>query len=570
MSPIDQQTRQAYEASRELEGKPFRSACYAPHASMYFSTNGDVIACCKNATYVLGNVADDRLLDIWNGKKADVLRDAVKDYRLGVGCEFCEWQIQGGQYDQVYARLFDELPVEDGERNVWPSMMEFAVSNTCNLACVMCYGVLSSTIRAHREKLPPLPKVYDDRFFDDLRLFLPHLKIAKFFGGEPFLAQENFRIWDMMIAEGIEIPCHVTTNGTQFNKKVERILEAFPVHLSISLDGATKETMESIRVNADFEKTRANVDRFRAYTREKGTEMGLTYCLMQQNWHEFGAYLEYAESLGLEVFVNTVIDPSHCSLYTLPPDEVVDIARRMQEMDAGAGYSKLDINGHVWSSLVEAVHKNASDRQREGISDIRQGWIDKSHLAHGWELVGEGKQEEGLAAARKIPESHGDFYQGLVLQAHVLRQTDRLEEAGEVLDRAVQLYAKGPNAYMERAWLRLQLEQPEAAYDDAIEADRLISSDQTHSLHPYVQNVLSLCCSHNGRHTEAVEAAARALELQPDNAWFHVHHGWCLVGGERFADAVAAAERALELDPENPEAPRLKEHATTGLSKPGS
>ena len=371
----------------------------------------------------------------------------------------------------------------------------------------------------------------------------------------------------MMIDEGIEIPCHVTTNGTFFNKKVERILEAFPVHLSISLDGATKETMESIRVNADFEKTRANVERFLEYTRQRGTGMGLTYCLMQQNWHEFGAYLEYAESMGLEVFVNTVIDPGHCSLYTLPPDEVLEIARQMEAMDARAGYRNLDINGHVWTSLVEAVHKNASERQREGISDIKQGWADKSHLAHGWELVGQGKKEEGLVAARKIPESHADFYQGLVLQAHVLRQTERLDEAGEALDRAVSIYKKGPNAYMERAWLRLQLEQAAEAYEDAIEAQRLIREDTSHSLHPYVQNVLSLCCSQTGRHGEAVEAAGRALEMEPDNAWFHVHHGWCLAGAGRFDDAGAAARRALELDPGNGEAPRLQEHATTEAAR---
>ena len=84
---MDQQIREAYEASRELEGKPFRSSCYAPYTSLYLNTNGDVIACCKNTTYVFGNVARDRLGDIWRGKKASAMRKALHDYKFGLGCE---------------------------------------------------------------------------------------------------------------------------------------------------------------------------------------------------------------------------------------------------------------------------------------------------------------------------------------------------------------------------------------------------------------------------------------------------------------------------------------------------
>ena len=147
---LDQATQSAYDARRDLAGKPFRAGCYAPWSSLYFNTNGDVVACCKNTRYVFGNVARERLDDIWRGPRVKALRAAMQKYAFGLGCEFCEWQIRGKQWSGLHAARYEDLPLPPAADEVgWPSSMEFAMSNTCNLACIMCYGVLSSTIRAH-------------------------------------------------------------------------------------------------------------------------------------------------------------------------------------------------------------------------------------------------------------------------------------------------------------------------------------------------------------------------------------------------------------------------------------
>ena len=88
---MDPAIRQTYDATRDFSNKGFRAGCYAPFVSMYFNTFGDVIACCKNQTFVLGNIADQRLDDIWNGARIGVLCKALADYRFETGCEFCEW-----------------------------------------------------------------------------------------------------------------------------------------------------------------------------------------------------------------------------------------------------------------------------------------------------------------------------------------------------------------------------------------------------------------------------------------------------------------------------------------------
>lgn len=555
---IDPKTIAAYEASRpQLAKQPFRSACYAPHTSMFFHTNGDVVACCKNITYVLGNVGTESLDQIWRGRKAEAMRKALREYKFGVGCEFCEWQIRGGQFDQVYATVFD--PLQATVDSEWPGRMEFTVSNTCNLACIMCYGVLSSTIRAHREKLPPLPKVYGDQFFQDLRKYLPHLQSAKFFGGEPFLGQENYRIWDMMIEDGLKTTCHVTTNGTQWNSRVERVLEALPCHISVSMDGTTKGTVESVRVNADFDTVKTNIGRFLEYTKRRHTGLSLTFCLMRQNWQEFGDYLRFAEELGVAVFVNTVVNPEHTSLYLLPPEELLSIVRRMEEMDAQQGYSRLPRNGGVWKSGLDSLRKNADEEQRKKIAEHNRLAAERNPIAVAWRLVGEGKLEEALRVASEIPEQHRSYYHRLMLEGCVLRRLGRLEEARAQLDRAAEINRRGPDAFIERAWLNIDQRRYPEALTDARMAVENVAEVADVAVRSGAFSVLAHAHGHVGEFAEARRLADLSVATRPDNANMHSQRGWVMWHAKDWVEARRSCDRALELDPAHDSARRLRD-----------
>lgn len=344
--------RDAFDRNRDLTDKAVTSFCYAPFTSMYLDPRGDVIACCQNTEHLLGNVAQDTLTGIWHGPRAEELRAALAAYDLAKGCRFCRWQLDDGNLAGTYSHSFESLPVTE-PRPSWPARLEFAVSNTCNLECVMCNGEWSSAIRARREHRPPLPKVYGDRFFDELRPFLHHLTEARFLGGEPFLASETLRIMDLMVEEGVEVPCHLTTNGTQWTPRVERILERLPVSLAVSLDGVTQETVESIRVGASHAQLMANLARYRAYTEARGTTLDLTFCLMQQNWHEFGDYLQLADDWGCRVFINTVIHPRF-GLYHLPLDQFDEVVARLEQEDARRR-ATLTRNREVWSNELDRL-----------------------------------------------------------------------------------------------------------------------------------------------------------------------------------------------------------------------
>lgn len=364
---MDEATQARYDAGRDLASKGFRSSCYAPFVTLYLDQRGNARACCHNDQVPLGNVSTMRLREIWEGPAASALRAALIEYRFDRGCRFCAWQVAAGNMTSPMAVGYDRYDAQS-PAPAWPQALEFSLSNACNLQCVMCRGEWSSSIRALREKLPPLPRVYDDRFFDDLREFLPHLRYAKFLGGEPFLAAENHRIWDAMAELGLRTPIHVTTNGTQWNARVERVLDRFPVSFSVSMDGATRETVERVRVGAKFDEVRANVLRFREYAKRRGTTCSLTYCLMIPNWREFAAYLRFADELDVDVYVNTVIEPTELSLYALPPDELADVVAAL-DREAPEAERTLRRNVGVWRTEL--------DRLRNAIGDSRTSYFAK-------------------------------------------------------------------------------------------------------------------------------------------------------------------------------------------------
>ncbi len=368
------------------------ASCRAPRVSLFFDTLGQVRACCVNHQYALGHLASQRLAQIWRGPRAEALRQALDRGDFSLGCEHCRWQFDDGTAHLAHARKYDAYaPSAGGE--LWPTNMEFNLSNTCNLECPMCSGELSSAIRARRDRLPPLPKVYGDAFFEDLREFLPHLKTAQFLGGEPFLIREHFRVWDLMIEGGHPVRCEVTTNGTQFTAQVERVLDRLPVSINISLDGVRRATVETLRRNAQQDEILANYARFRDYCRQRGTSIGLNFSLMRQNWEEFGEFLEFAEADQVQVSVCTVVYPPAFSLYSLPSDELGRVVDALDRQDARIR-PRLSVNLAVWDETRQKLRQRLAHAEGSQLAFVPSGLCDSFA-----EQASPGKEGGGLDRA---------------------------------------------------------------------------------------------------------------------------------------------------------------------------
>jgi radical SAM protein with 4Fe4S-binding SPASM domain len=458
-----------FDATRDLRGKPFHSLCYAPDVQLSFSPNGDVSACCISRSQPLGNIRNDRLDHIWHGPRIDAFRESLHAYRLPSGCESCRWSLQAGNFLDHPIRSFDNVPISEGV--LWPTKLEFALSNTCNLACVMCSGEYSSVLRA-KEGLPPMARVYGEEFFSDLARYLPHATSLSFLGGEPFLQPEAYRIWDMLIDLNLGIPCEVTTNGMIYDERVERVLHHLPFNVAVSVDGITKQTIESIRVNVDYHLLMENIRRFNDYVRGDGDRfpaarrrhLKLNFCVMRQNWNEAGDFFLFAEDSGCSVWKVFVTNPTGCSLFSLPAEELEPIAAaleaRSDEMER-----RLTINREVWFAMVDELRAHIGERPVRVIDSLTGGMTDLSLTSQGgsagkivraWQLRAQGDVEAALREVESIREDDHYYYQAKFSLGEFKIGLGDHQGAERELDEALARARKRPESHLIRAWLRVR------------------------------------------------------------------------------------------------------------------
>ena len=345
--------------SRSSRSTPPASAvaCRAPFSSMYLDQRGFVRACCMNDYQLLGNVTEMSLTEIWHGAEAQELRRAMERQDLSVGCEFCQWQVDEGRPELAFSRWFEHFEDTEPEPR-WPQQLELAMSNTCNLQCAMCNAEWSSSIRTTRDGLPPLPKAYDDAFFDELASFLPHLTSIKFLGGEPFLASETLRVMEMLVDGGYRPKIHVTTNGTQWTPRVQRLFDQLPIEVAVSLDAATPEVYDQVRIGSSWDLVQANMEHFL----ERSAGVTVTYCLMRSNWQDFGAFCQQADARGIGCAVNTVTEPAHLSLYRMPPGELAEVVGGLDDLDRQIG-STLTLSRTTWAGELIKLRQHLADAE---------------------------------------------------------------------------------------------------------------------------------------------------------------------------------------------------------------
>jgi len=303
---------------------------------MYFGRDGAVSACCYSRSAHIGRYPDQSIEEIWTSAQAIAMRAAMRQNEFPSGCELCADQFHAGNFGGFLARQYDgnartleragwldrlRSVVQPDRIKQYPVRLDFELSNKCNLECSMCTGFFSSSIRANRDNLPPLPQSYDKSFIRQLLPFLPHLTHAKFLGGEPFLIDLYYDIWENLMKVNPRCDVAITTNGTVYTDKVKRVLETLNCEIIVSLDSITKSTYESIRQNATLERTLANLESFSAINRKKGKCLVIAICPMISNYREIPALMAFAAERRLRVFFNTVVQPEAHSLKALSRTE---------------------------------------------------------------------------------------------------------------------------------------------------------------------------------------------------------------------------------------------------------
>lgn len=314
---LDSQLVKRFNQIRKPEARHL--LCHAPFKNMYFGSSGIVSACCYNRIHQLGKYPEQSISEILEGEKLNRLSDHIQANDLSLGCQGCKQLIQAANFAAVKAKQYDDLPFNP---NGYPSVMEFELSNVCNLECTMCSGEYSSLIRKNREKRPGLTSPYKEEFVKELREYIPYLTETKFYGGEPFLIGIYLRIWETIMRLNPKCRISVQTNATTLNPRIKRLLDQAYFHINVSIDSLEKENFEKIRVNADFGTVMENINYLRNYCKQRKTFFGLSVCFMRQNWWEAPHFIRFCNELDIPVYFHTVYFPMNCSIHNLPAEEI--------------------------------------------------------------------------------------------------------------------------------------------------------------------------------------------------------------------------------------------------------
>ena len=215
------------------------------------------------------------------------------------------------------AKRFPSLPMS-------PRSIQIECTTRCNLKCSFC-ELSYWTEKAMDLKLETLQQMV---------AHLPNLKRIDLTGiGEALMNRDFFKIVEFLKSRGI----YITLNDNftlMTDKTARRIIELGVDHIFLSLDGATKQTYEQIRVNANFDKVVANARHLLALKREMGKqrpEVKINCVVCLTNYHELPAMVELAHDIGIGmvVFVNVVTFDDTAGLDTVAVSR--EVAKKLQE-----------------------------------------------------------------------------------------------------------------------------------------------------------------------------------------------------------------------------------------------
>ena len=163
----------------------------------------------------------------------------------------------------------------------------------CNLQCVMCPWREMSKNSSNRGLM-------SSEVWEAIRPYLPEVRSVDFTGGGEPLLQTRLPDW---IAEAKDAGCETgfLSNGLLLKKeKLERILNAGLDWICISMDGATPDMYEKIRIGSSFERVCENVSNIANMRTAKIPKTMINFVLMDLNVDQVEDIVRLAGQLGVD------------------------------------------------------------------------------------------------------------------------------------------------------------------------------------------------------------------------------------------------------------------------------
>jgi MoaA/NifB/PqqE/SkfB family radical SAM enzyme len=184
------------------------------------------------------------------------------------------------------------VPKQPPENRRW-RLLQVESAVACNLRCVMCPWREITKDSQNRGLMSP-------EIWEAIRPYLPNVKSVDFTGGGEPLLQPKLEEW---ITDAKRAGCETgfLSNGLLLKKdRLNRILEAGVDWICISIDGATADMYNKIRIGSDFDRVCENVANIAALRIAKLPKTMINFVLMDLNIHQVQDMVRLTAKLGVD------------------------------------------------------------------------------------------------------------------------------------------------------------------------------------------------------------------------------------------------------------------------------
>ena len=222
--------------------------------------------CCKY-TEEPGSAVDFK--NVWFGNRFSKLRSDITNNISHPQCQACDVNKESFSYkkwkNDVYSKKGLTVGLDTDSVQL-PKIFHFTLSNTCNLACRMCFPGSSSKIAELSKKSAYLTNFY--QYTQQKKINIEslagnfsnavHLTIS---GGEPLIDEDCYKLIEVVKAESNSLKSIAfSTNMTKLNLKLIDLLVSLNVkiHFNASVDGPP-HIQEYVRVNSNWDEILKNI-----------------------------------------------------------------------------------------------------------------------------------------------------------------------------------------------------------------------------------------------------------------------------------------------------------------------
>jgi len=192
-------------------------------------------------------------------------------------------------------------------------VLQFKMSNKCQLACAHCGPDRSSTWAKILNITPHVKVAFEvtDKFVDELIELLPNISVLKFSGGEPFLDPDHWKLLKRLKhVDRSHCEIQYITNGL-VNPQIDLWEGWREIKCSVSVDGF-EDTYEWFRRGASWAELLDTVEILKQHS-----NLSINYAITPFTFHDYHKANDYW-SKHYQFGGFPIVYPNHCNMLKFP------------------------------------------------------------------------------------------------------------------------------------------------------------------------------------------------------------------------------------------------------------